>query len=516
MPPNLPKYAECDYSLFVSYAHDDDTSNNKWVATLKDAIWDRLSRLDREIVKRQLHLSGENGPTVGHLSDELRNRVARSFGMLLVVGEQYVSSGWCEKELELFGEIFGAEGTKARLYIAVMSEKALQEAQQRTQWQKILTDDQLWVRMYREADPNEPLEQKRDDGSYTNEFFQNVKAIADPLIKCITADFKRSEDTASIGKPAAPMPETAGVEFAAHGVKRIGIGPFTPDLATKAERLKSALTREGAELVLLSEDLIFRYDPDDGTPLRQVLEKLDFVVVPVSEAKPLRPDITGGHTVILEQEGARLKKQLRIIWYRPDDVTVTAEQRAAPKHLEKFAQLAPVCASEQAVASELFGAGAGKGLKIYIENDDSELAFYRLAQELDAAWAALPPDPQRPQLRCETLDWSTVASATKDAAGVVLLLPAGRKSSASLAAQIKEVEERYFPKATAVAYPGCVALIFSPPPPPVSKHYWPFVSFQKSGEEPTYVTDERTKRMLGLFLNNVWMQYKKEITAVHH
>ena len=205
--PSLPKYEACHYSLFVSYAHGDDESNNYWVTALRDAVWGRLENLNRNITKRQLHFSGTNGPTAGHLTDELRGRVARSFGMLLVVGEQYVSSGWCEKELQLFVEIFGEQAIKTRLFIAAMSEAALSEARKKERWIKLFGDEQIWIAMYDEGDTNKPLPHVPYKKHYPQAFFDKVKDIANPLIARIEQDFKRSED--SVGAQEI-VPDTAG------------------------------------------------------------------------------------------------------------------------------------------------------------------------------------------------------------------------------------------------------------------------------------------------------------------
>src|SRR5215471_1177833 len=106
----LPRYVDCKYSLFVSYAHADDASNNNWVSALEKAVWRRLEKLDKSVLRKGLHLSKVNGPEAGRLEAALRERVKESFAMLIVVGSQYVDSGWCEKELELFNATFKEEG----------------------------------------------------------------------------------------------------------------------------------------------------------------------------------------------------------------------------------------------------------------------------------------------------------------------------------------------------------------------------------------------------------------------
>jgi hypothetical protein len=62
---SLPNYQNCEYSLFISYAHDDDEGYNGWVQALKDAIWRRLSLLNRDIPRLNLHLSGRERSSHG-------------------------------------------------------------------------------------------------------------------------------------------------------------------------------------------------------------------------------------------------------------------------------------------------------------------------------------------------------------------------------------------------------------------------------------------------------------------
>ena len=55
-------FKDCENPSFVSYAHRDDTSQFGWWESLRNAIFQRLDRLDNEIPKLGLHFSQENGP----------------------------------------------------------------------------------------------------------------------------------------------------------------------------------------------------------------------------------------------------------------------------------------------------------------------------------------------------------------------------------------------------------------------------------------------------------------------
>jgi hypothetical protein len=188
-------YDDCEYSLFISYVHDDDIAQFGWVRSLHDAIFNRLSNLDKKITKRGLYLSELNGLGDERLNAELRERLAKSFGMLLVIGKEYVSSGYCEDELKFFIENFGVAGMESRLYIVVISEDALIEAKKGEQWKKLMPSDQIWVPMFEKNEHNKPLLPTMNDGTsgYPALFVNQVTKIADRLIKEIETDHAQSK-----------------------------------------------------------------------------------------------------------------------------------------------------------------------------------------------------------------------------------------------------------------------------------------------------------------------------------
>lgn len=204
-------YKDCSYSLYISYAHDDDLAEFGWVQSLRNAITQRLDRLDNYIPKLALHLRQDDGPSCGTLGSQSQDRVAKSFGMLLVIGKKYVSSERCEKELKFFRESFGEAGMESRLYIAVMSEDAVMKAQQGEQWKKLMPADLIWVPMFNEIDHNRPLPHTKNDGStgFPTLFFNRASKIADKLIEEIEKDYAQSKQMLPV--PDAPNPTDTGV-----------------------------------------------------------------------------------------------------------------------------------------------------------------------------------------------------------------------------------------------------------------------------------------------------------------
>ena len=503
-------FKDCEYSLFVSYAHDDDSSEFGWVQSLRNAIAQRLDRLDNDIPKLGLHLSQDNGPSGGTLGVELQDRVAKSFGMLLVIGKKYVSSEWCEKELKFFCDSFGEAGLGSRLYIAVMSEDAVVKAQQGEQWKRLMPADQLWVPMFDELDRNRPLPHTKNDGSsgYPGLFVNRVSKIADKLITEIEKDYARSKQMLPATGALRPAGTEAGLPARAAQRKQVVIGPHTPSLIPTIEAIKTALENAGADVSVLDRSVIDDYDPDDARSLRPLLAKADALVVPMTLERPLQPTQPGGHTTILLREWlAAGKAERNLVWYRPAELIVKPEDMASDKHLKCFEQLAPVCFSETALLSHLFGIGSGVAIRLHIENHPQEHAFKRLARQLEDAWNALPPDASRPMLRCVSLDLDDLANASKDVAGVVLLLPVPLKDPRSLLAQIDQVQ-RFIPKNG--TYPGCVAILYNPPlGAQVPKHEWSYVQIKKSEQEPKLTLEDDSKIELEEFLKDLWDRYRR-------
>jgi hypothetical protein len=73
--------------------------------------------------------------------------------------------------------------------------------------------------------------------------------------------------------------------------------------------------------------------------------------------------------------------------------------------------------------------------------------------------------------------------------------------------------QKTFPKKGST-YPGCVALIFKPPPKSAAMHDWADVKFCKNDQEPKLVIDAESKEWLDEFLIDVWEQYQSESASI--
>ena len=461
----LPKYVDCQYSLFISYAHQDDIGNNRFVSKLDEAIYERLIGGVRDIPTYKLHLSAKNGPVAGLLSEELKDRIKESFGMLLVVGERYVDSDWCKEELEFFYEIFGESGVASRLYIVAMTENALNKVSSETWWKKIVRPEQIWIRMYEDSDSENPMKPGLGGKQgYNEDFVDQVKKIADPLIEKIKEDWQAS-------KTITETSSTGMIEEQQKKSLQIAISPTTsPELDAYVQALSDHLEKAGktekakAECFHIPKELIEQYDPDDkknSEELRKYLQKADVLIVPFWEVTPLCPaNKPGGHLGILDDEWRNLKKEKNILWYKPQEIS--GLNAPVQKHIDFFRNLSPLCQSENALLSLLFGQQKGEEIKIFIENHPTVKVYEALIEKIEEIWEQVNSGgtDRAPRIRCEPLDLDHLEDVPKDASGIVLICPVGLKPYESLQQQISRVQNEIF--IPGASYPGRVALVFRP------------------------------------------------------
>jgi len=509
----------CEYSLFISYAHLDDKSNNYWITSVKDAFFERMGQLPNGIPKKQIHFSGEDPLISGTLGTGLENRLARSFAMLLVVGKKYLESAYCEQELKLFKMCF-PNGHKSRLFIAVMGENYLFDVQKGETWKQIVAPDQIYVSMYSENNKNIPLEH-RIDGSkgYPPEFRKAAYGLADRWLKEIESDWTKS--TEDSGRRSDSEVLRVGSIFstgagATHAL-RVAIGPFTGtflenESSGPVKLLQQTLEQAGAQVSFIPADILMEYTRVSGEPVKSELAKIDVLVLPLLDEAPLLPDYAGGgHATLLLDEWKKLGKATRhLIWYRPAISNVRPAKTPEARHQEVFKSLAPVCTSPQAVVNLLFGAGTSDVIKIYVEKHP-QITVYSLKNAIEKAWGSLPisSDGRRPNLRCIPLMLDRLDEVPKDVAAIVLLDAAGHSAKKSLRARESEVE-KCFPKDESI-YPGLVAVVFSPSLPVSMLHHdWPDVTFERTdGTPPALELESNSTWLLNDFLSDILNQHLK-------
>ena len=211
---------DCEFTAFISYAHADDAAWFDWVTQFRNELERGLSALLRGVKLQRMHLSGENGPVSGRLSDELMERIADSFAMIIVVHDNYAQSDWCLRELEYFKSLFGDEGFRDRLYIVAMSESAMLSVSGGGAWKQLLpTADQVWLSFFEPSDPNRPLDIYLSPGFVSPKFrvpFERLRSDFAAKLRAAASDAAQAaKKPPPVEVLPAPPPVAAGTVLAA-------------------------------------------------------------------------------------------------------------------------------------------------------------------------------------------------------------------------------------------------------------------------------------------------------------
>lgn len=206
MSLSLPWFRDCEYSAFISYAHSDDIAWNKWVSSFARELDLTLPHRLRGIPVPKVHQSGgHNGPLNGDLDEQLVQRIAGSFVMVLVVHDNYVESGWCARELVHFKRLFGDEGLQQRLYIVELSQAAMAEAKKTAHWQQVSGGrDLVTMPFYQTLQTDQPISIYSDNasnGAVTNAFWVPFVVLREALVTKI----KKSVEAQAKALPPAQL-----------------------------------------------------------------------------------------------------------------------------------------------------------------------------------------------------------------------------------------------------------------------------------------------------------------------
>jgi TIR domain-containing protein len=219
----MKRFPECEYSAFISYAHADDEAWFSWVTQFHEELSIALRALMRGVRVPPLHLSGENGPVAGALSDELKKRIGASFALIIVVHDNYAQSEWCLKELEYFKSLFGDDGFRQRLYIVALSQKSMTLVEQKPDWKRLCPfPDQLWIPFYQKLDDDKPVD-IHVGKVISQDFKEPFLKLREDLVRKIKEDLVKPAEPEKPAMPAKPESE------AVQETTLYGMGPPAAD-----------------------------------------------------------------------------------------------------------------------------------------------------------------------------------------------------------------------------------------------------------------------------------------------
>lgn len=157
---------DCRYSAYISYAVQDDRAWNHWVTSFASELDMTLRSRLRGHTPPPIHLAGSDADLHGELVASLRERLAASFCMVIVVHDNYVFSDFCMQELAVFCELYGEQGLRERLFVVAISRSAIEQLYRNPDWKRITRREELvWLPFYKEDNPDVPVQQYVDAGT---------------------------------------------------------------------------------------------------------------------------------------------------------------------------------------------------------------------------------------------------------------------------------------------------------------------------------------------------------------
>lgn len=495
----VTRYAECESSVFISYAHPDNQVYGNWIedfaSELKRDLAAEVSRLrSSRATLPPVHLSHLNGPVHGELDQQLRQRVQRSFAMVIVVGRHYVTSDWCLKELRYFHELFGDEGMNSRLYIVALADEPIHNVTKLSDWQHCMRGrSQVWQSYFDDGlESHRPVPVLRDDGrAPTQAFTRRFDLLRNQLVASIKAD---------IAKPQPAVNAT-----------RLLVGAGVPELTPAIARFAQAARAHEPTTAVLEATVLRRRDGLD-----ERLRDAERLLLPYNGAQPLYPVPDGGHLAMQLQTWRRLGKTDDQV-YLLDLSEVPTDDPAEPEHTRWLVGLPLKKLRPAELLLELFppplqpvqlSAGAApaasRKVKLFIESNRHEPSQWKpLGEQIGRRWQQLLKErgvsvPLEMRSTGMNIDKLTLFNLN-DADGLVLLW--GQKEEQSLVSQINLVEDQVSERA-----PGIVAYLS--PPQPRSAGAQPAMGWQvlrfSGGTPPTdLVPDDDDEPELTRFLTEM-------------
>ncbi|MDO9073714.1 MAG: TIR domain-containing protein [Rubrivivax sp.] len=503
---------DCEFTAFISYAHADDDAWFNWVTQFRTELERGLQAMLRGVRLPRLHLSGENGPVAGALSEELRRRVEASFAMIIVVHDNFAQSDWCLKELAYFKSLFGEQGLRERLYIVALSEAAMLQVSGSAAWRALMPgDDQIWMPFFDPADKARPLDIYMGPGLVSPAFRQPFERLRSNF----AAKLRQAAALPSVpvSRPApelaaAPAPGAAGAAPSTTTGGELLIGFVPPASAAAAVQAANVLAQRGLPARVLSQDVVFNDFADYARAERLLLAFDDAPLMMTSLA-------AGGHLEV--QRDAWLKRggtPERLHWL---DLRTAAAAAAPPQGAAAWvAAQGGAMTTAQALADLLRPPAPApavlaqaSGVRIYIESNRNERTLWEpLGEQIRRKWddvcrRVAPGRVPALSLRPRGLPVDQIDSfpSLDDADGVVLLW--GRKTSEALVAQINKVENKMTPGRDAA--PGIVAYLMPPQQAtePVPAWGWQVLRFNAASEDDIDVVTEENDQ-LERFLKKVY------------
>jgi hypothetical protein len=201
---------DCKYSAYISYAVQDDIDSNHWVTNFARELNIALPSRLRGHAPLPIQLAGCDTGSQYELEASLRERLAESFCLVIVVYESYVFSQFCLRELEVFCELYGEQKALERVFIVAISRPAIEKLLRTPYWERISRGKDLeWLQFFMEDRQDRPVEQYMDSGTgvVSSAFWDPFVRLREVMVRLMRESLNRTLSNSSRTEQGVPEDE---------------------------------------------------------------------------------------------------------------------------------------------------------------------------------------------------------------------------------------------------------------------------------------------------------------------
>jgi len=481
------------WDAFSSYSSLDDELHHGWIKNFtvdlkkRVRLWLEQKGHDFDLDQVAFFFDKESMPANGDLEGELIEHMKASGFLLLFVGDNYLKSPWCGKELDWFSARFSGIPKEAlkNMFLIALTPAALRDASKDPNLQKVKSNG-IFQLAYA-APSKAPMEPHFPDEAgrlRTNpEYARLVDKIAETL-----AD--RFIETGLIGPQPQPQPVVAGgaMAFGAVGLltpqqpigNAIAFGVVSRSLKDYRSKLAASVQERLKIKVDCWEWEDLGLDPEQlNTRLEQA--KVFIQLVDKSPIGILGGSQPGGFLAAQRD----LVKKTPLLWINPLDGGKPDQEEHNPDHSGFLATVLSgalkLSADDvlQEITRRLTPDDNHRSAKIMIEHsEEDQQEVLRVREIIEQAWANMAQPGLR--LRFSGADWSEMKGAPDQfntCHGIVVVDRS--RPWATLEAQLGDIEDELAKRNRKLAHRTFVL----PPKSRATILNWEFIRFQKAEDD---------------------------------
>jgi hypothetical protein len=491
--------AKDHHDVFFSYATIDNRFHDNWIKEFRDDLKTRVlvemnaqDFKDLDLDQIDFFIDYQGIPANGGLVDEIIVAIKKSNFLFMFVGDGYLRSDYCTKELEWFSSRFSSIERTAlnHMFMFMLTRSAVRgasagtlgEIKSKAKYESVF-DNESGLPIARMV-PTQEGDRAVVNPTYT----KLVNKIASTLVQRI---LERREDPIPPFVDVSPQPERSATHVA-FGVVTRGLKEYRTALAAQVEQTC------GVKADLLELDDLAS-SPDD---IKQRLKQSKFFVqlIDKSPIGLLGGSQPGGFFALQEQ---LVLPDLEIMWVEPTDNVQGIQRETNAQHLAYLDQMSKAARklsreeSVQEIAKKLRPQAVSPAgfAKIMLEHSNSDQEQVSQVRRLmQAAWGNA--DRQKLQLRFSAAEWDQMKDAPEllqSCHGIVVVDRS--KPLKTLFVQMDDIEDELARRNWELAQRTFVL----PPKSNPTILNWPTILFKEEKDNPELivVTEDKLQEFLG-------------------